>query len=347
MTPVTRGHSRRWVVANALAAAGATLSSRVRAQGETEFFKGKTLQLIVSTTPGGSYDFRARLMARHFGRYVPGSPQVVVTNKPGAGSLVAMNYMYNAAPKDGTVLCLFQHSIFATPFLTPKGVRFDLEKYSWLGSLGSENGIIAVRHDAPAKTTDDLFTKDVITGMPAGVSVIPDVFNAIINTRMKVISGYPGAKEVIAALERGEVQAIGEWSWENLRTTKRDWLKTGFVRALLQIGIEPAPGLADVPLAQQFAKTSEDRRIVEIFVSQRQLAFPLVLPPEVPADRLAALRDAFMAMGRDPVFKEELMRDGSLEPKLMSGEDAASFVSKTFGSLPPALAERINSLRLR
>ncbi|HWG05558.1 MAG TPA: tripartite tricarboxylate transporter substrate-binding protein, partial [Beijerinckiaceae bacterium] len=318
-----------------------------RAQSAGDFFKGKTIRLIVSTTPGGGYDIRARNMARHFGRYVPGNPQVVVDNMPGAGSLLAMNYVYNSAPRDGTVMCLFQHSIFATPFLTPGAVRFDLQKYSWLGSLGSENGVVAVRKDAPVQTTDELFTKDLITGMPAGVSVIPDVFNAILGTRMKIISGYPGNNEVIAALERGEVQAIGEWSWENLKTTKGEWVKSGFIRPLLQIGIDPAPDLPNVPLAQSFAKTNEDRRIIEIFVSQRQLAFPIVLPPDVPADRLAALRDAFVAMGQDVEFKEDQMRDGSPEPKLMAGADAAHFVDQTFGALPPTLARRINSFGFR
>ena len=343
----SRALDRRRMVATLLASAGAMISTRASAQATADFYKGKTIRLVVSTTPGGGYDTRARNMARHFGRYVPGNPQIVVDNMPGAGSLLAMNYIYNSAPRDGTVMCLFQHSIFATPFLRPDAVRFDLQKYGWLGSLGSENGVVVVRKDAPVQTTDDLFTKDLITGMAAGVSVIPRVFNAILGTRMNIISGYPGNNEVVTALERNEVQAIGEWSWEDLKTTKGDWVKSGFVRPLLQIGIDPAPDLADVPLAQNFAKTSEDRRIIEIFVSQRQLAFPMVLPPDVPSDRLAALRDAFVAMGLDKEFAQDQMRDGSAELKMMAGADAARFVDRTFGSLPSKLAQRINSFGLK
>ena len=310
-------------------------------QTPTEFFKGKAIRLIVSTTAGGGYDLRGRLMARHFGRFVPGNPQIVVENMPGGGSVVAVNYAYNVAPRDGTSICLFQRSIFTTPMLTPTGVRFELSKFNWLGSLGAENGVVVAWRDAPVKSTADMFNTELITGMP-GATMIPTVFNAIIGTKFKVISGYPGNNEVIAAMERGEVQAIGEWSWPNLKTTKAAWLADGSIRLLMQIGTERNDDLKSVPLAQDFAKSEEDKRILDIFTSPRKLAYPLVLPPDVPADRVAVLREAFTAMSRDPEFLSDMQKAG-MEGELTSGREVGDFVIKTFGSLPASLAQRISA----
>jgi tripartite-type tricarboxylate transporter receptor subunit TctC len=334
-------HTRRDIIGGAAAMGLVGAPKAASAQAGSDFYRGKTLRLIVSTTAGGGYDLRGRAMARHFGRFIPGNPTVIVENMPGGGSVVATNYIYNVAAKDGTALCLFQRSIFTTPFLTPGAIKFELSKFNWLGSLGAENGVVGVWHDAPAKTTEDLFKYELITGMP-GATVIPTVFNAIIGTKFKVISGYPGNNEIITALERGEVQAIGEWSWTDLKRIRGDWLRDKKILPMLQIGVESAPDLKHVPLAQAFAKSDEDHKVLDIFTSQRQLAFPVVLPPEVSADRVQVLREAFVKMGNDPEFRADMAKIGA-ETDLMSGADAAAFINRTFANLPPELSARINA----
>jgi hypothetical protein len=342
------GLSRRSVLAGMAAGAGALASGAARAQQSVaDFYKDKTIRLIVSSSAGGGYDLRGRLMSRHFSKHMPGNPRVVVENMPGAGSQLAVNYIYNQAPKDGTAMCLFQRSILVTPILRPAEVRFDLGKFNWLGSLGTENGVLAVRGDAPVKKPEDLFTTEITTGMPTGVAVIPEILNAVIKTKLKIITGYPGNNEILLALEQGELQAIGEWTWADIIATKADWLKTGKVVPMLQIGITPHEDIPNVPLAQSFAKTDDDRRIVELFVSQRQLAFPMVLPPEAPHDRVAALRKAFVDMGNDAAFQEESVKAGFGKARLTSGDDTTAFVNKTFGSIPPAVLERIKGLGIQ
>ncbi len=315
------------------------------AQAPADFHKGKTIRLIVSTTAGGGYDLRARLLARYMGKYIPGSPAFVVENMPGGGSVVAMNYAYNVAPRDGTAICMFQRSIFTTPLLTPQGVKFDLAKFNWLGNIGAEAGVVAVWHNAPAQKTEDLFSREVIVGMP-GATVIPTVFNALIGTKFKIINGYPGQAEIITALERGEVQGVGEWSWSDIKATRSEWMREGKIRLLLQIATTKAKDLPNVPLAQEFAKSEEDRKILDIFTSQRQLAFPLVIPPETPADRVKVLREAFMKVAGDPDYIAE-MDKLKAEVDFTSGEQATEFVQKTFGTLSPQLAARINTFGIR
>lgn len=341
------GPSRRTVLAGMAASAGVMAAGPAKAQTAAEFFKDKTIRLIVSSSPGGGYDLRGRMMSRHFSKHMPGNPRVVVENMPGAGSQIAVNYIYNQAPKDGTAMCLFQRSILVTPILRPDQVRFDLAKFAWLGSLGTENGVLAVRGDAPVKKPEDLFTTELVTGMPTGVAVIPEILNAVIKTKLKITTGYPGNAEILLAIEQGELQAIGEWTWADIVATKPDWLKSGKIVPMLQIGINPHEDIPNVPMAQQFAKTDDDRRIVELFVSQRQLAFPMVLPPETPPDRVAALRRAFVDMGNDPAFQEESLKSGFGKARLTSGDDTTAFVSKTFGSIPPALLERIKGLGIQ
>ena len=337
-------NAARWLGAVAALALSA-LAGVAYAQAPADFYKGRTIRVIVSATAGGGYDLRARLLARHMAKYVPGAPNIVVENMPGGGSVVAMNYAYNVAPRDGTAICMFQRSIFTTPLLTPQGVKFDLARFNWLGNIGAENGVVALWRDAPARTTEELLQKEVIIGMP-GATVIPTVFNAIIGTKFKIINGYPGQAEIIAAMERGEVQGVGEWSWSDLKTTRGDWLRDKKINLLLQIATVKSKELPDVPLAQQFAKSEEDRKILDIFTSQRQLAFPLVIPPETPADRVKTLREAFMKTATDPDYIAEMQKIGG-EVDFTSGEQATEFVQKTFGEISPMIVARINTFGIR
>jgi tripartite-type tricarboxylate transporter receptor subunit TctC len=306
-------------------------------------FAGKTIRLLISTAPGGGYDFRARTMAKYVGRHLPGEPTLIAENMPGGGSVIAMNYTYSIAPKDGTVLCLFQRSIFSMLFEKPDAVKFDLAKYEWIGNMGADNGVIVVWHTAPHKTADDLFKTEAIVAMPAGIKTQPAAINGVLGTKMKIISGYPGTTEMQAAMERGEVMGLGEISWSNLKLTHQDWLRDGRVRVLLQIGLKRAPDLLNVPLPQDLAKTDEDKRILDIVATQRQFAYPIVLPPGVPADRVAAWQKAFLALGQDKDFMAEMDKFG-FEFDPTPGDEMARNMGEMTNSITPALVERIKGM---
>jgi tripartite-type tricarboxylate transporter receptor subunit TctC len=318
----------------------ALLSVPAAGQPAASFYADKTIRIIVSSTPGGGYDQRARAMARNIGRSMSGSPSLVVQNMP--GGIVAMNYTYNVAPRDGSLLCLFQRSVITAPIMEPSGIKFELLKFNWIGSFGPEVGVVLAWHTAPVKTTADMFTQEMIVGMPGAITV-PTVINAMTGTRFKIIKGYPGTREIMLAMERGEVMGVGEASWTDVKATQSQWLKDGKVRVLLQIGMARAPDLPDVPLAREFAKSEQHRKVLDVFLSQRQLAFPVVMPPEVPQDRVELVRNAFMAMGRDPLFKED-MDKGKMSYDLTSGADAEAFIKSMLASLTPDVVKQVTEL---
>lgn len=310
------------------------------AQAAGEFFEGKTIRFLVSSAPGGGYDQRARVFARHFPRMIPGLGSLVVENMPGAGGMVAVNFTYNNAPKDGTLFTMFQRSVTTTVLLKPAGARFDLLKVNWLGSMGPENGLVVTWHGSPIQTTDDLFKKEAVVGMP-GVSLTPFMFNAVIGTKMRPISGYPGSRELQIAMERGELMGLGEWSWSDIKSMKREWYESGKIRLLLQIGTRRHKDLPNIPLAQDFAKTDEDRKLLDFTVSTRQLAFPMILPGEVPGDRVEFLRARFMRLGTsDREYKAEMEKLG-VDFDFMSGQDAQEFVKRIYASFTPEMARRV------
>ena len=325
----------------AAAAAALLFATPALAQSEADFFKGKTITFLVSTTSGGSYDTRARIMARHLGKQLPGSPNVVVQNMPGAGSVVAMNHMYNVAPKDGTFILITQRVIFTTPMLTPEGVQFDLEKYNWLGNMGTDNGLLVSWHESPIKTTADIFTKEMIVAGSAQTTII-SILNALIGTKFKLITGYPGAADMQLAMERGEVMGPGEWSWSDLKTTRQDWIQSKKINLLLQNGLTKTPDLPNVPLSLDYVKNEDDRKILEVFVSQRQLAYPILMPPGMPATRVATMRKAFLDLGNDPDFKADFTKL-NLEYDLMPGDKVQELVSSIVAT-PPVLVERMKVL---
>jgi tripartite-type tricarboxylate transporter receptor subunit TctC len=310
------------------------------AESAAEFYQGKTLRAIVSSPPGGGYNERARILATHLSRLIGTS--LVVENMPGAGSMVSVSYTYNLAPKDGTTFCMFQRSLLTTTLMEPVGARFDLLKFNWLGSMGAENGLIVTWHTSPIKTTDDLFKKETVIGM-AGGPMTSLTFNALIGTKLKTITGYRGSREIQVAMERGELMGMTEWSWSDIKRQHTDWLEQRKINLVLQIGTVKDKELRNVPLAQDFAKNDADRTLLDFVVSPRQLAYPLILPPDVPADRVAFMRDAFMRVADLAEFKAEMDKSG-IEYEFMRGEDAAAFVARLVGSFTPEVAQRLKAV---
>jgi tripartite-type tricarboxylate transporter receptor subunit TctC len=268
------------------------------------FYRGKQIVFVVGTPTGGGYDFLARLMARHFGKHIPGQPQVVVKNVPGANGLLETNDLFNRLPQDGTHIGLLIRNMLLAPITNPGGVRFSLDKFKWIGSLATETAVAVAWHTAPVKTFDDLLRKELIVGGMTGVDpeTTPRVFNALIGTKFKIVNGYKGTTDIALAMERGEVEGIGDWSWSSLNSTRPDWVRDHKVNVLLQGALSKDPTLPNTPFALDHVKNDFDRQVMTLYLAQKEAARPIVAPPGVPADRLEALREAFMAMARDPEF---------------------------------------------
>ncbi len=314
------------------------------AQSPAEFYKGKQLTFIVGSSPGGGYDAQARLLARHMGKHLPGAPSFVVQNMPTAGSLAATNHLYTIAPKDGSTFGMVQRGMLTATLTNPTGVRFDISKFNWIGNMASETAVVVAWADSPIKTTADLFTTEMVvggTGPTIDTETTPRLLNALIGTKFKVISGYPGTTEVTLAMERGEVHGLGDWSWSNVKSRRGDYLRDKKIRVLMQSALEKEPDLPDVPLALDYVKNPEDRQIMELIMAQKTVARPVVAPPDIPQDRIDTLRAAFMATGKDPEFMQDADKS-KLDIALSSGADVDKVVARIVKT-PPALAEKLSA----
>jgi len=279
-----------------------------RADAVSDFFTGKTITIIVGADSGGGYDAQGRLMARHIGRFIPGNPSVVVQNMPGAGSLTAANQIYNVSPKDGTTMGLLQRGVFSAKFTNPQGVRFDLSKFNWVGNLSSETAVVIAWSATPFQKIEDVMQQEMLvggTGPHIDTETTPRMLNALLGTKFKIISGYKGTTEAVLAMERGEVQGMGDWSWSNVKTRKPDFLRDKKIRVLLQVASEKMPDLQDVPLAMDYVKSPADREVMELFLAQKSAARPVVAPPGIPAARIAAIRAGFDKMIEDAEFLKD------------------------------------------
>ncbi len=221
------------------------------------FFAGKQINFICGAAVGGGYDALARLVARHLGAHIAGNPSVVVQNMPAAGSLAATNLIANTAPKDGLTIALVQRGMLLARLSNPGAVRFDLDKLNWIGSLSSEVGLAFAWYTSAHKTAEDLFEKELIVGGHTGVDpeLTPRLYNAVLGTKFKIVTGYNGTADIGLAIERGEVEGIGDWSWSSLKKQKPDWIRDRKITPLLQSALQNDPELPNVRNALEFAKT--------------------------------------------------------------------------------------------
>jgi tripartite-type tricarboxylate transporter receptor subunit TctC len=294
------------------------MASHAQAQ---DFFAGKQVTYIVGAATGGGYDNLARVTARHLGRHLPGNPTFVVQNMPAGNSVAAANHIFNVAAKDGTAIALLQRGMLLAHLISTAGIQFDVQKFNWLANLNSETGLVLVLSNQPHQTAKDLFERELIVGASTGIDpeLSPRIYNALIGTKFKIVTGYRGTTEIALAMERGEVQGIGDWSWSSLKAAKPQWIKDNQVRILLQGALERDPELPNVPNALDFVKNDIDRQAMELYFSQKTVARPVVAPPGVPAARIAEWRKAFSALGTDKAFLEEVEKS-RLEVSITSGE---------------------------
>lgn len=271
------------------------------AQSVEQFYKGKQINLVIGADIAGGYDTYGRLFARLMPKHIPGHPNMIVQIMPGAGGVVAANFLYAIAPKDGLTLGTVQRQIPEGPLVGLGGAQFDATKFNWIGSLNNEVSICVSWHTAAVKTFKDAFDKELIVGAQkqANTEQYPSIFNNILGTKFKIISGYTGGNGVLLAMERGEVEGRCSWSWSSIVVQKPDWLKEKKINLLAQIALVGHPDLPDVPLVMSFAKTDEDKQVLEFLFARNVLGRPFLAPPGVPGERVVALRAAFDAMVKD------------------------------------------------
>jgi tripartite-type tricarboxylate transporter receptor subunit TctC len=319
--------------------------SPAAADSLADFYKGKNVELYIGYSAGGGYDVYARLLARHMGKHLPGNPTIVPKNMTGAGSLKLANWLYAVAPKDGTVFGMIGRGTPFDPLFGIKGAQFQGTKYHWLGSANDEVSICVSWHTSEVKKFEDLLTKELIvggTGASADTDQFPKIMNAVLGTRMRVITGYPGGNDIGLALERGEVKGRCGWSWSSVKVTHQKWLDEKKINILIQLSLSKHPDLPHVPLVVDLAKTAEDKAIMRLLFVRQVMGRPFMTPPGVPDDRVAALRKAFMATMRDKEFLAEAAR-GKLEITPVSGEDIQKLVEEVYAT-PAAVTRRATEL---
>jgi tripartite-type tricarboxylate transporter receptor subunit TctC len=304
------------------------------AQSVADFYTGKTVTILVGSDVGGGYDLTARTLAHHLARHVPGHPNIIVQNKPGASSIVAANYVYEIAPKDGTVIAAVQRPIPFQTLFGDAGVRFDVRKMQWLGSTTNELGVVVAWHTAPQRTFDDLLKLEMViggNGPATDTELFPRAMNHVLGTKFRIVSGYPGQAQIALAMEREEVQGTGNWSFSDIEKGHPDWIADKKIRILLQLGLarSPSPDLRDVPLVMDVTRNRAERQVFEILMGMKALGRPYFVAPGVPKDRADALRQAFMATMIDAEFLDEAKRTlGPIDP--ISGPDMQAIISNVY-----------------
>ena len=321
-----------------------TFSPAARADAVSDFYTGRTIRIMVGFGPGGGYDVYARTLARHFGAHVPGRPNVVVKNVPGAAGLSLANSLYNVLPKDGTVFGTFNRTIPLEPLLEGAKAQFDPLKFSWLGSPSNEISACVGWHSARAKSIEDLRTTEMLmatTGPAADATMYPKLFRDVLGLQFKGVGGYQGAADSILAMERGEVEGFCPWGWASIQSTRPDWLRDRKINVLMQLGLRKHPAHPEVPLVLDLAKTKADRQALELMMSPVLFARPFAAPPDVPADRLQALRAAFKKTIEDPAFIADAAK-AKLDIEYVSDKEVVAVLERLYAT-PRDVVDRVKA----
>ncbi len=308
--------------------------SEARAGAVEDFYKGRTITVLIGYSPGGSYDAAARVLAKYMGKYIPGTPNIVTQNMPGAGTLTLANSLYNVSPRDGTAFGIFARGMAMEPLVGRSETRFDASRYTWIGSSTNEISLCATYTTAPVRTWQDALSKDfTVAGNGSGSD--PDVFTNVLHNlfglKGRLITGFPGSAEISLAMERGEVDGRCGWSWSSIKAEKADWLKDKKLNLIVQLALQKAGDLPDTPLITDLAVNERQRQILKLIFGRQTMGRPFAAPPGVPEDRALALRTAFDAVMKDPEYIAEALKRG-LEVNPVSGQDVAKLVSELYAT---------------
>jgi tripartite-type tricarboxylate transporter receptor subunit TctC len=303
MSPITTPRALAICMAAAIAAPAAG-----RAETVAEFYKGKDIKMLIGQPVGGGYDTYARFFARHLSHFMPGAPNVIVQNMPGAGGVVMTNTLVAAQPRDGTVIGAAAGSVSTAALFGASGARYDARELGWIGSLNSEVGLVVSYKTAPVQKLADIYNTEFIvggSGATDGNVIFPRSMNQVLGTKFKVIPGYGGTANVVLAMERGEIHGTGSWHYSSISVARPTWLEDGTINVLTQLSLKRHPKVPNTPTVIELAKTDEQRAILELIFAQQDMGRPVYGPPGMPADRKAALRKAFDDFVKDPKVQAE------------------------------------------
>jgi tripartite-type tricarboxylate transporter receptor subunit TctC len=315
----------------ALAAGGL---QNARADSVEDFYKGKTVSIIIGYSVGGGYDTYARLLARHLGNHIPGRPSMLPQNMPGAGSVKAANFIYEAASKDGTAIATFGRTIPVAPLFASSGATFDGTKLGWLGSISNDTSLCITSDKSVVKTWDDFLTKPSTFG-GEGAGSDPDVFTLlfknVFGAKVKLVTGYPGTNDTSLAMERGEIDGFCGLSYSTLKSRHPEWLKNKSINIIVQAALKKEPELPNVPLVTDLVKNQEQLQIVKLLLVGQEMARPFAVPPGIPADRKAALSSAFERTMKDPAFLAEAQKQ-NLDVNPVSGKNVEALLAEVYAT---------------
>jgi tripartite-type tricarboxylate transporter receptor subunit TctC len=315
------------------------------AQAPSEFYKGRTIELDIGLSVGGGYDAYARMLARTMGKYIPGNPAIVPKNMEGAGSMRLANHLYNAAPKDGTTFGTINRGTPFEPLLGNKGAQFDATKFAWIGSTNNEVSVCVAWHSSGIASFEDARQRELVvgaTGPSADTYQFPKIANAVLGTKFKIVTGYPGGNDVDLAMERGEVAGRCGWSWTSVKGLHQSWLDRRDINILYQMGLSKHRDLPGVPLIVDLARTDEERAILRLIFARQVMAWPFLAPPGTPGERVDVLRKAFLQTMQDKDFLAEADKAG-LEITPVAGADLQKLVQQVYAT-PAGIARKAAEL---
>jgi tripartite-type tricarboxylate transporter receptor subunit TctC len=315
------------------------------AQSPAEFYKGKTVELYIAYSVGGGYDLYARLLARHLGKHIPGNPTVVPKNMEGAGGLRLANWLYQAAPRDGTVIGATSRSVAFENILGNRAAQYDASKFTWIGSANDEVSVCVAWHTSGVARFEEALAKELTvgsTGVADDTYQFPRLVNNVLGTKFKIITGYPGGNDVSLALERGEVGGRCGWSWSSVKSIRASWIAEKKLNLLMQFSLAKHPDLPHVPLIMDLARTDVERQMFRLIFARQTMGRPYQGPPGVPADRLGALQQAFMDTMKDRDFLAEADK-AQFEITPVSGAAIEKLVAEAHKT-PPEVAQKAGLL---
>jgi tripartite-type tricarboxylate transporter receptor subunit TctC len=316
------------------------------AQSATDFYKGKTVNLIISSSAGGGYDTLSRTIARHLPKHIPGQPTVSPRNMPGAGGIIATKHLYTVAPKDGLTIGGVQNNTPFEPLLGTKEADYDPRRFNWLGSPSFETALLIVWHTVPVNSIEDLRKRE-ITIASSGANSTPSFFTRLLNdllgTKMRIVVGYPGQNESFAAMERGEVDGYSSIFWSSVTATKPDWIRDKKIKSIVQYGPEKEAAVGPVPSVNDYLTREEDKVLLEAAIAPLALGRPFLMPPDVPADRVKLMQDAFAATFKDKEFLADAdrLKLGVNVPR--SAAEVKAIVEKAYAT-PKPVVDRLQKI---
>lgn len=311
-----------------------------------DFYHGRTLTLLISYTVGGGYDLYARLLAKFLGKYIPGNPLVVPQNMPGAGGLRASNYLYAAAPRDGSYIGTFSRSIPTMPLVNPGAANFDGRKFSWIGSMSGDTSLCLTGGKSSIRTVADMLEKPVVMGgqfAAADSDIYARLYKNIFGAKIRLVTGYPGTNEITLAMMRGEVDGICGLSWGTIKVAHPEWLKQKSVNFLVQAALKKDPDLTDVPLALDLVKDAQKRQMLFILFAPQAMGRPFAAPPGIAPERKAALGKAFDAAMKDPGLRAAAAK-AQMDISPMNGGQIDRLLDRLYAIPPDVIAKAAKAI---